>query len=119
MKRDFVVQSLHHVQLYATPWTAAHQAPLSSTVSRSLLKFLSVESMTPSNRLIRRGNLDTQRPQGCACPETGPREDLVGRRHLQAKQRGSRGTGQAGTFTAGFQSPELHTREVPLFKPHL
>lgn len=90
-----------------------------STVSRSLLKFLSVESVTPSNRLIRRGNLDTQRPQGCACPETGPREDLVGRRHLQAKQRGSRGTGQAGTFTAGFQSPELHTREVPLFKPHL
>ena len=35
-----VVQSLSHVQLFATPWTAAHQAPLSFTVSRSLLSQL-------------------------------------------------------------------------------
>ena len=35
-----------------TPWTAAHQAPLSSTVSQSLLKFLSTESVMPSNHLI-------------------------------------------------------------------
>ena len=75
----------------ATPWTAAHQASLSSTVSWSLLKFLSTESVTPSNHLLR-GNLDTQSPQGCACPERGPCEVLVGRRHLQAKQGGSRGT---------------------------
>ena len=35
-----------------TPWTAAHQASLSSTTSRSLLKLLSIESMMPSNHLI-------------------------------------------------------------------
>ena len=35
-----------------TPWTALHQAPLSSTISRSLLKFMSIESMMPSNHLI-------------------------------------------------------------------
>ena len=36
----------------ATPWTAAHQVPLSSTISQSLLKFMSIESMMPSNYLI-------------------------------------------------------------------
>ena len=36
-------QSLSPVQLFATPWTAACQAPLSSTISRSLLKFASIE----------------------------------------------------------------------------
>ena len=35
-----------------TPWTAAHQAPLSSTVSQSLLKFTSIEPVMPSNHLI-------------------------------------------------------------------
>ena len=45
-----VVQSLSRVQLFATPWTAEHQAPLSSTVSQSLLKFLSM--MMLSNHLI-------------------------------------------------------------------
>ena len=39
-----VVQSLSHVQLFATPWTAAHQAPLSITSSQSLLKLMSIES---------------------------------------------------------------------------
>ena len=38
-----VVQSLSHVQLFATSWTAAFQAPLSSTISQSLLKFMSIE----------------------------------------------------------------------------
>ena len=47
-----VVQSLSHVQLFATPWTAAHQAPLSSTISRSLLQFMSIELVMPSNHLI-------------------------------------------------------------------
>ena len=47
-----VVQSLSCVQLFATPWTAAHQASLSFTISRSLLKFTSIESVTPSNHLI-------------------------------------------------------------------
>ena len=47
-----VVQSLIHVQLFATPWTAACQAFLSVTVSWKLLKFTSTESVMPSNHLI-------------------------------------------------------------------
>ena len=46
------VQALSRVRLSATPWTAARQASLSITISRSLLKLMSVESVTPSNRLI-------------------------------------------------------------------
>ena len=46
------VQSLSHVLLFATPWTTAHQASLSITNSRSLLKLMSTESVTPSNHLI-------------------------------------------------------------------
>ena len=48
----FVVLSLSHVLLFATPWTAARQASLSFTISWSLLKLLSVESVMPSNHLI-------------------------------------------------------------------
>ena len=48
----FVVQSLSHVWLFATPWTVASQAPLSFTVSQSLLKFRSIESVMLSNHLI-------------------------------------------------------------------
>ena len=47
-----VVQSLSRVQLFATPWTAAHKASLTFTVSRSLLKLISTEAMMPSNHLI-------------------------------------------------------------------
>ena len=46
------VQSLSHVQLFATPWTAARQASLSITNSRSLLKLMSIESVMPSNHLF-------------------------------------------------------------------
>ena len=46
------VQLLHHVRLLVTPWTAAHQASLSITNSRSLLKLVSLESGMPSNHLI-------------------------------------------------------------------
>ena len=46
------VQSLSHVQLFATPWTTACQASLSITNSRSLLKLMSIESVMPTNRLI-------------------------------------------------------------------
>ena len=46
------VQLLSHVWLFATPWTATHQASLSITNSQSLLKFMSVESVMPSNHLI-------------------------------------------------------------------
>ena len=45
-------QSLSHVQLFATPWTAACQASLSITNSRSLFKLMSIESVMPSNHLI-------------------------------------------------------------------
>ena len=46
------VQSLSCVLLFATPWTAARQASLSITNSRSPPKPMSIELMTPSNRLI-------------------------------------------------------------------
>ena len=47
-----VVQSLSHVQFFVTPLTAACQASLSITVSLSLLKLMSIESVIPSNHLI-------------------------------------------------------------------
>ena len=47
-----VVQSLNCVQLFVTPWTAALQASLSSTISWSLLKLMSTESVMRSNHLI-------------------------------------------------------------------
>ena len=46
------VQSVSYVQLFVTPWTAAHQASLSSTNFRSLLRLMSIESVMPSNHLI-------------------------------------------------------------------
>ena len=46
------VQSLSLVQLFATPWIAAHQASLSITNSRSSLRLLSIESVMPSSHLI-------------------------------------------------------------------
>ena len=45
------VQSLSCVRLFATPWTAAHQASLSFTISQSLLKLISIELVMPSNHL--------------------------------------------------------------------
>ena len=47
-----LVQSLSCVWLFATPWTAAHQASLFITNTRSLLKFMSIESVMPSSHLI-------------------------------------------------------------------
>ena len=47
-----VVQSLSCVQLIVTPWTAAHQASLSFTISWSLLKFMSIDVVIPSNYFI-------------------------------------------------------------------
>ena len=46
------VQSLSRVRLFVTPWTAAHQASLSFTISRSLLKLMSIQSLMPTNHLI-------------------------------------------------------------------
>ena len=47
----FVFQSLSCVWLFATPWTAACQASLSSTIFQSLHKFMSIELVMPSNHL--------------------------------------------------------------------
>ena len=46
------VQSLSHVQLFATPWIATRQASLYFTISWSLLKLMSIESVMPSNHLM-------------------------------------------------------------------
>ena len=48
------VQLLGHVRFFATPWTAALQASLSTTNSRRFLKLMSIESVMPSNHLILR-----------------------------------------------------------------
>ena len=47
-----VVQSLSRVRPFGTPWTAARQTSLSFTISRSLLKLMSIESVMPSNHLV-------------------------------------------------------------------
>ena len=46
-----VVQSFSWFRLFATPWTVACQASLSFTISQSLLKLMSIESVMPSNHL--------------------------------------------------------------------
>ena len=48
----YIVQSPSHVQLFATPWIAAHQTSLSLTISWSLPKFMSIASVMPSRHLI-------------------------------------------------------------------
>ena len=52
LPRNSSVQLLSRVQLFVTPWTAACQASLSITNTRSLLKLMSIESVMPSNHLI-------------------------------------------------------------------
>ena len=52
MKVFVVFQSLSCVRLFVTPWTAACQASLSFTISQSLLKLMSLESVMPSNHFI-------------------------------------------------------------------
>ena len=47
-----IVQSLSHVQTFVTSWTAAYQASLSFTISQSLLKLMSIESVMPSSHLL-------------------------------------------------------------------
>ena len=47
-----VVQSLSHVWLFVTPSTAARNASLTITISQSLLRLMSIESVMPSNHLI-------------------------------------------------------------------
>ena len=50
--RFSLVQPLSHVWLFVTPWTAAHQASLTITNSRSLLKLMSIKSVMPSDHFI-------------------------------------------------------------------
>ena len=52
IKKYAIVQSLSGVWLFVTPWTAAHQSPLSSSISQSLLKFMCIESVMLSNHLL-------------------------------------------------------------------
>ena len=51
MRVAVAAQALSRVRLSVTPWTAAHQASLSFTVSRSLLKLMCIEPMMPSDHL--------------------------------------------------------------------
>ena len=60
-----IVQSLSHVQLFAAPWTAAHQASLFFTISWNLLKFMFIELMMPSNHLILYASFSS-------CPQSFP-----------------------------------------------
>ena len=50
--RIVVSQLLNHVLLFVIPWAAAHQVSVSSTISQSLLKFISIESVMLSNHFI-------------------------------------------------------------------
>ena len=52
VRASWLVQTLSHVQLFTTPWTAARQTSLSITNSRSSLKHMSIESVMPSDHLI-------------------------------------------------------------------
>ena len=51
-KFSFAVQSLSHVQLFVTPWTVARQASLPFTISQSLLKLMSIESVMLSSHFV-------------------------------------------------------------------
>ena len=53
----YSVQLFSHVQLFVTPWTAAHQASLSITNSQSFLRLMSIQLVMPSNHLIFCGSL--------------------------------------------------------------
>ena len=72
-----VVQSLSHVQLFVTPWTAARQASLSSTISLSLLKLMSIDSdaIQPSHSLS---------PPGCVGVIVG--RTIPGQRRREERQ---------------------------------
>ena len=69
--RKVVVQSLSRVRLFATPWTATRQASLSFTISRSLLKLMSIESVMPSDHLGKWLVLSGLRRQGGPIRDAG------------------------------------------------
>ena len=68
-RKVVVVQPLSHVGLSVAPWTAARQASLSFSISQSLLKLMSIESVMPANHLILCRRLSSC-PQ--SCPVSSP-----------------------------------------------
>ena len=68
------VQSLSRVGLFATPWTAVHQASLSITNCQSLHKLMSIELVMPSNHLILCQHYVHLKPDGLLNLENGGRE---------------------------------------------
>ena len=65
-----VIQWLSHVWLFVTPWTAAHSASLPFTISQSLLKLTSIESVIPSN-------LSSSATPFCSCLQSFPESRSV------------------------------------------
>ena len=86
------VQLLSHVRLSVTPWTAARQASLSITNSRSLPKLMSIESVMPSNHLILCHPL-------LLCPQSFPASGS-----FQMSQLFASGGQSIGVFASGGQS---------------
>ena len=77
----FVGQSLSHVQFFATSWTAAHQASLSSTISQSLLKLMSIESVMLSN-------ISSSTARFSSCPQSFPASGSFFSNELALRIRG-------------------------------
>ena len=108
-KGSYSVQSLSHVQLFATPWTAAHQASLSITNSRSLLKLKSIESVMPSNHLI------------LCCPPSLPAFNLSQHQGLFQWVSSSHSIGFTIFFSSRFLDPggrAQHFSELQRFPHH-
>ena len=76
-----LVQSLSHVQLFVTSWTAAHQASLSSTISQSLLKLMSIESVMLSN-------ISSSTARFSSCPQSFPASGSFFSNELALRIRG-------------------------------
>ena len=71
---SFVVQSLSCARLFATPWTEAHQASLSFTISQNLLKLMSIESVMLSSLMLLLLLSHFSHVRLCATPETAAHE---------------------------------------------
>ena len=89
------VQSLGRVRLFATPWIAARQASLSITNSRSLLKLMSIESVTPSRHLSLAGIYSSLGLSRGLRAETAPKDHLGAPSSLDWRGGGDRASPQA------------------------
>ena len=90
-------QSLSRAQLFATPWTVAHQASLSITNSQSLHKLMSIESVMPSNHFI-------------LSPSSPPAFNLSQHLSLQMSQFCASG-GQSIGVSASISVLPMHTQD--------